>query len=127
MFGKMKKMFKDEDAGAILGAATGSGVFGTLAALLGGVCGGAVGLFGWVFPCVPPCGWCCGAIPACTIGGAGLGGTVLGAICAVPGALVGCTFGAWVDHLTIMLSACFGSVGSCINFIPSLIGGMLGK
>ena len=105
MFGKMKKMLKDEEGTGIL-----AGVGGAIAGCLPGGIG--VALLGPCNLCCPPI---CPAVAVCggALGGAlgGLGGFLLDYI-AMGAACIGTT-----------MSACLGSVGSCINFIPLLMGG----
>ena len=117
MFGKMKKMFKDEEGTGIL-AGLGGAVGGAILGCVPGSIGTAL------LALVPGVGWnlCC---PQC-LGVAALGGGCAGAL----GGVLGGLCGGLIDYAAIgaasivtTASACFGSVASCINFIPSLMGG----
>ena len=109
MFGKMKKMLKDEEGTGILGAIAGA----IVGCLPGGSCAAICA------PCISCCPWCCLPCPATA---ATLGGALCGALGGVGGVLF--------DRVTIgvacigtTMSACFGSVAACIDCIPSLMGG----
>ena len=104
MFGKMKKMLKDEEGTGIL-----AGLGGAIAGCLpGGISTAICG----------PCNLCCPQCLYVAVGGGALGGA-LGGLCGV--LLDYITTGAVCIGTT--MSACFGSVASCINCIPSLMGG----
>ena len=135
MFGKMKKMFKDEDAGAILGAASGS-LLGVIWALIGslfGGCGGAI--CGAMLPCGPvgigP--FCTGPLPWGALCGTVCGGAVAGVLGTCVNCLGGGIIGIWIDYILgcctaipSTIAGCCGVVASCINFVPSLMGGLMG-
>ena len=109
MFGKMKKMLKDEEGTGIL-----TGLAGAIAGAIMGCCPGGAGAL-ICLPCTVCCPqWClcpagCGAVGVGALGGA-LGG-------------VGGVLFDYVACIGTTMSACFGSVASCINCIPSLMGG----
>ena len=109
MFGKMKKMFRDEE---------GTGILGAVAGVIGGTMCGFIPT-----ACVS---WICGPLSCWGLGP----GAVVGGLCGMGGGALGGVCGSLLDYLTMgaacigtTMSACFGSVGSCINFIPSLLGG----
>jgi hypothetical protein len=126
MFGRMKKMFRDEEAGAILGAAGLGSIAGVFSAILGaivGCCGGTI--CGCIGP-FAPLSWCCGSIPIGCLGGTGCGGVIGGVINACVGCCSGGLIGTWIDYILACCTAIPSTITGCCNFIPSLLGGLMG-
>ena len=114
MFGKMKKMLKDEEGTGILGGVGGT-IMGCLSlAVPGTICRVVSGPLNMICPPIP-----------IICGPALLGGAAGGLLGGVAGTAVDYVMACCTMANTVALS-CFGSVASCINFVSSLMGGMLG-